>query len=315
MELKPADYSQMTAILRESWSIWGAGFIPEDYYRMNLRLARHPWSKDHFRHLVLLDKVNFLRSSCKVHELAARYLNQPLRVALLSELFTMPRERRRGFGSDMIKLLTTRLREEGFDLALIFSDLPTRFFARFGFREIEKYDLVFDLVIPAEPRRRVAEVRHKVPEAVRALYQNTSAFDFFIERSAAYWDLLRNKKTLFNRMQWDFGRESLLLSEDAEAYAWTLWTGQRLEIRDLAYQNPDALPDIFAALLEKHGPGILRQAYGWLPPSFERLPFVKSARYLPRKMGILMAADLTGRNHKLFAMKPYDFQFWSLDRV
>jgi len=315
MELKPGTYSQVTSILRESKGIWGAGFAADDYFRINNRLAKHPWSKDHFRHLVLLDKVSFLRSSCKVHELSARVKNKSIRIALISELFTLPRERRRGFASTLMEMLVVQLRDEGFDVAVLFSDLPTRFFNRFGFAEIEKYDLVFDLVIPAEPRKKIIEARHKVPEAVRSLYQKACSSDFHIERSAAYWDMLRYKKTQFNRLQWDLGRESLHLCEDGSGYAWIWWTGQRMEIKDAAYKTPDALADIFAHLLEKHGPGILRQAYGWLPPSFERLPFVKSARYVQRKMGIFMAADLSDQNQKLLGMKPYDLQFWSLDRV
>jgi GNAT superfamily N-acetyltransferase len=315
MKLAPASYSQMTAILRESASLWGAGFAPPDYFRMNIRLAKHPWSKDHFRHLVLLDKMSYLRSSCKVHELFAKHKNKSLRLALISELFTLPRERRRGFASTLMEMLLAQLREEGFDVAVLFSDLPTRFFTRFGFKEIKKYDLVFDLVIPAEPRKKIIEARHKVPEAVRSLYQKCCSPDFHIERSAAYWDMLRYKKTYFNRLQWDLGRESLLLCEDSSAYAWTLWTGQRLEIKDVAYKTPQAVADIMAYLLEKHGPSLLRQAYGWLPPSFERLPFVKSARYVERKMGIFMAADITGQNHRFLAMQPYNLHFWSLDRM
>ena len=79
-------------------------------------------------------------------------------------------------------------------------------------------DLAFDLVIPAEPRRRVFESRHKVPEAARMLYRKNASPAFSIERNAAYWDMLRYKRTQFNRLQWDLGRESLHLCEDGSYY-------------------------------------------------------------------------------------------------
>jgi len=315
VELNPASYGQLTAILRESFGVFGGGFSPEDFLRMNLRLARHPWSKERFRHLALVDKVNFLRSSVKVYEISGRLKGRTLRVALLSELFTLPRERRRGFASALIEMLIRQLRQEGFDLALIFSDLPTRFFARFGFVELESSDLFFDLVIPVEPAKKVAEARHKIPEVVRSLYHDSCAADFFIERDAPYWDMLRLKKTLFNRLQWDLGRESLHLREDGAAYLWTRWTGKRLEILDAAWRDPAALVDVFAALLAKHGSGVLSQAGGRLPPAFERLPFVKAQRRLPRKMGILMASDLTGRKTGTVLTRVHDLQFWELDRL
>ena len=315
MELRTGTYGQLTAVLMESKGIWGAGFSPEDYLKFNLRLRKHPWSRQCFRHLVLLDKMSRVRSSCKVFELQARSKGRKLKVAELSELFTPGSERRRGFAATLMEMMVSGLREEGFDMAVLFSDLPPRFFCRIGFKEIEKYDLVFDLVIPAEPRRKIVEARHKVPEAVRALYPKSGSPDFQVERSAEYWDMLRFKKTQFNRLQWNRGQESLHLSEDGSAYAWIGWTGQRMEIKDAACKNPDSLADVFAHLLQKHGPGILSQASGWLPRSFERLPFVKSARYVQRKMGIFMAADLTGQNQKLLAMKPYDLQFWALDRI
>lgn len=315
MELKPGTYSQLTAVLMESKGVWGAGFSTEDYLKYNLRLRKHPWCRQNFRHLVLLDKMSRVRSSVKVFELEATSKDRKLKLAELSEMFTPGQSRRRGFAGALMDMLLARLKDEGFDLAVIFSDLPARFFTRLGFREIEKYDLAFDLVIPAEPRKKIIEARHKVPEAIRALYQKSCSPDFHVERSADYWDLLRFKKTILNRLQWDLGRESLHMCEDGSAYAWIWWTGQRMEIKEAAYKTPNDLADIFAHLLQKHGPGILLQASGWLPRSFERLPFVKSPSYVQRKMGIFMAADISGQNQKLLALKPYNFQFWSLDRI
>jgi len=315
MELKPGTYSQLTSILMESHSIWGKGFAKDDYLKFNLRLRKRPWSKYHFRHLVLLDRVRRPICSCKVYEMNALVKSKPVRLAQLSSLFTPAQRRKHGFADELMKRLMSRLKEEGFSLAVLFSEISPDFFKRYGFREIEKYDLLFDLVIPAEPKRKVTVVRHKVPERVRSLYRKNRSPLFSIERDADYWDMLRYKKTLFNRFQWDLGKESLYVCEDGSAYAWTLWTGQRMEIKDAAYSDPDALADIFAYVLQIHGSGILRQAFGWLPPDFESLPFIKSAQYVERKTNVFMVADLAGRRKSSIDVKPYDLHFWELDRL
>jgi len=171
MELKPGTYSQLTSILMESHSIWGKGFAKDDYLKFNLRLRKRPWSKYHFRHLVLLDRVRRPICSCKVYEMNALVKSKPVRLAQLSSLFTPAQRRKHGFADELMKRLMSRLKEEGFSLAVLFSEISPDFFKRYGFREIEKYDLLFDLVIPAEPKRKVTVVRHKVPERVRSLYR------------------------------------------------------------------------------------------------------------------------------------------------
>jgi N-acetylglutamate synthase-like GNAT family acetyltransferase len=315
MELKPGTHSQLNAILMESHALWGKGFAKEDYLKYHLLLRKRPWSKDHYRHLVLEDRVKRPVCACKVFGMNAVVNNKPIRIAQIGSVFTPNKKRSKGMATELINRLIIQLRQEGFSLALLFSTTSPEIFARQGFQEIEKYDLSFNLLIPAEPVRKVSVARHKVPERVKVLYKKSRSPLFSIERGADYWDMLRYKKTLFNRLQWDLGKESLYLCEDGSAYAWTLWTGQRLEVKDVTYKEPGALADIFAYILQRHGPGVLRNAFGWLPPDFEDLPFIKSVKYVRRETDVLMMKDLTGKRGKPLNLKPYDLQFWKLDQL
>lgn len=312
-QLQPATYRQLSTVLPESRDLWGQGFNQADYLRYNIRLSKHPWSKSHYRHLALVNKVGKVLSSCKLYELQGLAEKRRLRIAEISEIFTPVERRNRGYALKMIDALKTQLGEEGFDLAVLFSDIPVDFFTRHGFKEIRKRDLVFDLVVPAKSRRNVIESRHKAPEVVVSLYKNSCSRFFSIERGSLYWDMLRYKRNIFNHLQWDMGCESLCFCEDGSAYAWTLWNGKSLLIKDIAYKDREAVADIFAHLLQRHGPDVLRGVYGWLPPQFDRMTFLRSKQNVWRTKGVLMFADITGKNKELLNASSDEIQFWPLD--
>ncbi len=313
MRLGPGTDMQLSEVLTESIELWGLGFALEDYLAYHDQLREHSWSTEHYEHLVLTDASGQVLSSCKLYRLKGSSNGRPLNIAQIGAVYTPVLMRGLGHAKTMLDMLMQRIKEQGFDLAILFSDIKPEFYNRLGFQQIISRDLLFDLAVPQKPRRQVLESTTGVPRQVIELDRDREAGSFAISRDESYWNMLACKKNLYNEFQsgW-ITHEELHYCQDGSAYAWILWNGRRMQIKDLAFNNTYALADVFSALAAKHGLRLLRTAFGWLPQSLDNLPIFAYKRRIERIISLLMVADLTGQNqHLLDENQPP--HVWSLD--
>ena len=132
--LQVASAQQIETIYRESHAVWGAGLSRENYLGLWNDVSRTAWVRGHARFYVWLDDASRLASSIKLYRLRASLHGRPSRLGVLGAIFTPAAMRRRGHATAMVRHVLEREREEGSALALLFSDIGTRFYENFGFR-------------------------------------------------------------------------------------------------------------------------------------------------------------------------------------
>ena len=82
---------------------------------------------------VWLDDENRVLSSMKLYRPLIRIGETVARAAVLGAIFTPMTRRRRGYAGAMLGAVIRRCREEGHRACLLFSDIGTAYYARFGF--------------------------------------------------------------------------------------------------------------------------------------------------------------------------------------
>jgi predicted N-acetyltransferase YhbS len=119
-------------ILDQTHRIWSDGLTRAAYAQYNLAQMRTRWGARHLQRLALVDGRRVL-ASAKRYDLAAVLDGRPAAVVGIGAVFTPPALRGRGHGRQMVLALLDRAREDGADLALLFSEIGSAYYERLGF--------------------------------------------------------------------------------------------------------------------------------------------------------------------------------------
>jgi hypothetical protein len=132
LTLTPATGPMLEQILRETYPLWGGGLSYEAYASFQHGQRRTAWGESHLERVVLLDGVRPL-ASAKRYDLSARIDGRIRRVLGIGAVFT-PRELRgRGAASALIAHLVDAANTDGFEFALLFSDIGPALYERLDF--------------------------------------------------------------------------------------------------------------------------------------------------------------------------------------
>jgi hypothetical protein len=132
LTLTPATGPVLDQILRDTYPLWGGGLSFEAYAKFQQGQHRTPWGEAHLERVVLLDGSRPL-ASAKRYDLSARIDGRIRRVLGIGAMFT-PRELRgRGAASALIAHLLDAANTEGFEFALLFSDVGPSLYERLDF--------------------------------------------------------------------------------------------------------------------------------------------------------------------------------------
>ena len=118
--------------LRHTFAQWGGGLTPEAWTRYDRALARLPWGRAHREHVALMDGGRLV-AVAKRHELSARIDARIRRVLGIGAVYTPPELRRRGAASALIEHVLAAAETDGFEFALLFSEIGPAFYERFDF--------------------------------------------------------------------------------------------------------------------------------------------------------------------------------------
>lgn len=132
LTLTPANGPVLQQILRDTYPLWGGGLSFDAYVRFQHGQRRTAWGGAHLDRVVLLDGTRPL-ASAKRYDLSARFDGRIRRVLGIGAVFT-PRELRgRGAASALVAHLVDAANTEGYEYALLFSDVGPTMYERLDF--------------------------------------------------------------------------------------------------------------------------------------------------------------------------------------
>jgi Predicted acetyltransferase involved in intracellular survival and related acetyltransferases len=135
MNLQPASGNDLSAIFRETFSIWSPGLTRDEYCEYMWRISVLPWAKRHLEFLVLKAKDE-VAASLKYNQLTFRHRSQSYKFVGLGAVYTQTRFRNQGYASQLMELAIDKAVSEGADGMFLFSDIDPAFYTRFGFVEV-----------------------------------------------------------------------------------------------------------------------------------------------------------------------------------
>jgi hypothetical protein len=195
--LSPASPGQLDEILDDTFPLWGEGLDRAAYGRYNDAQRRTPWGAQHLHRLVLTDGRRWL-STAKRYDLRARLDGHDVRVLGIGALFTPPGLRRRGHAAELLHRMLEQAEGEGFELAVLFSEIGAAYYAALGFEPVPLTQLRLSL---ARADRPIAiPVRSGEPRDVTAIEEmnarQAEGFRFALLRDADYISYAIAKKRL-----------------------------------------------------------------------------------------------------------------------
>lgn len=310
--LRPGTEAELFKVLSGSRQVWGAGISLEDYVEYHRLIREHPWSRNHFQHLLLSDEAGEIFSSCKLYRHEARLEGELCRLAGIGAVFTPAAFRSKGYAQQMLEHLLDELGKAGYDLVMLFSDIGPEYYARLDFRLVRKYDPVYAFSnLPPKPPP--VEVYEYLPEKLldwHLVFAQKARFSLI--RTRDYFQLL-SERINWHRRYMGFREQRVLVSQDDQSYIWVDLLRNRLIVRDFATASAhpqDALARLLAALQAGFG---AREITGWLPPEFERWPCLKLREKHLRSKTILMMAALNQKAQALFRLPDEEIHFWLAD--
>lgn len=138
-KLVGAEGSILDRILDDTFTIWHDGLTRHAYGRFYAAQVATAWGRTHLRRLALMDGDDIL-ASAKLYRFEAAVAGQPVQVAGIGAVFTTPAARGRGAARELLDRLLAQAVEEGADLALLFSEIGSDYYARLGFEPIATVD-------------------------------------------------------------------------------------------------------------------------------------------------------------------------------
>jgi GNAT superfamily N-acetyltransferase len=150
VELVPAEGPILDEILSATFDIWHEGLTRRAYPRYYTGQLATAWGRTHLRRWALVDRGDVL-ASAKEYLFDATLDGRAIRVIGLGAVFTQPRHRGHGYARRVIEEILDRAIADGFDLALLFSEIGPEYYAPLGFTVVPTFDL--ELRVREDPRR------------------------------------------------------------------------------------------------------------------------------------------------------------------
>ena len=131
-QLVPATGPFLQQILRESFPLWGDGLSYDAYVRFWESQRRTAWGAAHLDRVAIVEHGR-VTSSAKRYDLSARIDGRIRRVLGIGAVFTSPERRGRGGARRLIDLMLEAAEAEGFEYAMLFSEIDPAFYEALEF--------------------------------------------------------------------------------------------------------------------------------------------------------------------------------------
>ncbi|HOC18180.1 MAG TPA: GNAT family N-acetyltransferase [Vicinamibacterales bacterium] len=299
--LVAAEGAILEEILDLTHPVWGEGLDRASYGRYNAAQLRTPWGRSHLRRVALVDAEGRWVSTAKRYDLRVRAGGREVPALGIGALFTRPEARRRGAASALLRALLAAGAQEGARVALLFSEIGTGYYERFGFRAIPVTQTVLELTARPAAAPPAIPMRSGEPADLPAIAEmnqgQAGAFAFTLVRSPEYVGFAIAKKRLLAASGVPGHREvEFFVVEEggrAAAYAVVLAVGDYWMVTECGDRDPSGarVGALIEAMLSRPGTRVAR-ILAWLPPNF--LPPQLSVLWRERPAVAMMAAPLGG---------------------
>ncbi len=294
----------------QTHEIWSGGWSLEAHIqRQNDNLQRA--GRDILRYVGLVDETGLI-ASMKRYGLVVHVPGQGPKPAVgIGAVFTRKDARKKGAAATLLRWLLDDARAQGNALALLYSEIGTAYYERFGFVALPSF--LHGAATNVFPENTSLEIRAAVADDERTMIAiHESSWDPSIVRIVRTPEHLR-----YFRYRNTADQACLLLRADtpvgyviAALHSGSRDDGVAVSSRTLWVDEWSApgipVSDVFAAIRRIAERESAERIAGWLSPWHQQDPFVASARHEP----IAMACPL---NPPLVAIDPTRTFFGSLD--
>ncbi len=320
-----ADSHQVDSVYRESHALWGAGLSTADYREFWRELQATDWGTRHSAFLVWLGIRDEILSSLKIYRLPLRLDGRTYSAVVLGAIFTPAESRRQGHAAEMVRALLHQIQEEGDCVAMLFSDIGTRYYEELGFQRLPAEEQWGTLPVGPVATRREWTLRpmmpSDLPSIIRAHHDFCLQQPLAVIRDEAHWEFLKvRSKSFFDRLgdpELRFGGTVALNRGEFAGYLIDVRGHGEWNLREVGAVggDPETMATVLrlgAAQAREEG---LHSFYGWIPSRVARRLTDWNIRSGPRRRALPMiriadgtpALSSLGSNEEVFI--PFQDQF------
>jgi hypothetical protein len=153
---------------------WGGGLTVEQFVCAQQRVLRSAEAEGRYRLLGRLGPDGQLRAGLKTYRMAGEIFGRPLKICGIGAVWTPTEHRRRGHAGALLRDVLAEAAALGADAALLFSDIGTAYYARFGFTPLESSECRVAAPLLPEVRGARPAAGDDAERVTRILAQNRS---------------------------------------------------------------------------------------------------------------------------------------------
>ncbi|HEY9677387.1 MAG TPA: GNAT family N-acetyltransferase [Drouetiella sp.] len=291
MTITQADWSDILTVLHESREIWSPGLQKDQYQDYIWRSINHPWARRNYKFIVLKEHGRIV-CSCKLYDVSLNSRGESYRFGGIGAVYTMKQARGQGFASKMIQSVLDACSEDGYDGAILFSDISPDFYAQFGFLEFGAAD--FGANLPRSPEFKdyvapeVAYVEDSdVQNMIRIYKRWQRSQPFAFDRDEKYLDYKLAKERYLadhSTLAWPRLEITYALENGTQTgYALTERGGHNLRILELI-GTESARHQLWWKLIEHAITHRMHKIRGWESVATDLFPGFRLEQVLPAEL-------------------------------
>ena len=323
--LVAAEPSHVERIYRESYALWGAGLTREHYRELWNEISSTAWGLENARFYVWLGDDGEILSSLKIYRPRIQLLGECARAIVLGAIFTPRAQRRLGYAAAAVRAALDAGCAAGAKVALLFSDIGTRYYESFGFREIPAEEQWGPLRAPHREIQPGWTLREMQPEDLPAVAEMHDAFcagrPFAVLRDTGHWEFIRTRAlSFFQRLGSVHVRQRWRVAEShgrIVGYLITVEGRGEWNVREVGAVGGgfEQMAHVLRAAAAEAARSGMRRFYAWLPHELlEHLPdweIRSSSRRgaVPMVLSLDGMADIPALQVPGAAYIPYQDQF------
>jgi predicted N-acetyltransferase YhbS len=295
-EIPPRLYAR--EVLPLTAPLWAGSRSFDTYVAQTLEIARGAYGRRHYKTLGLYDGRTLV-ASFKRYQRTIRHETKALRAVGFGAVFTPQENRGRGYASVMLATALDAARDDGYDVAFLFSDIGPQFYAALGFVALPSRRFLLRADTLPSMRLQLAHLRDADWGAVQRVYERWEQNRRGFVRSAAVWNWIAVK--MRQRSERPTGQPAnLLVRRGGRVIAYVF--GVRAPRLDAYLLDEFAFADAASAAaipaLLRAAAGDLQRVTGWLPPAGARevMPKLTVRR---RNDAVFMMAPLSASGREL----------------
>jgi predicted N-acetyltransferase YhbS len=273
----PATGECLEQIFDQTFPVWGEGLDRAAYGRYNRAQNSTPWGAANLRRVALVDDEGRLLASAKRYNLVASVDGQEVRLLGLGAVFTPEAQRGRGYAGHLLRQILDAAADEGFGLAMLFSEIGPRYYEHLGFRRLPTNQVALSIRPGKRPGPLAIAMRcGDFGDLASMVEMNTAAragCRLALSRDVDYVRYAITKKRLLAASGVAGRRrvEFFVVEEGgrAAAYVVLLEVGGFTMVTECGDRDPSgARVGAMLQTLQARDPAAISRLRAWLPPNF-----------------------------------------------